>query len=368
MAPTGDGARRRNRQLVAQLESSGSLRDPVVAAAFRTVLRHHFLPGLPLRDVYEDSAITTKLGPNGEAVSSSSQPAIMALMLEQLRAAPDSHVLEIGTGTGYNAALLAQVASGPRGRVTTLDIDDELCTQARANLRAAGAEGVEVRCADGAGGWPEGAPFDRLIVTACSGDLAPAWLDQLAEGGRLVCPLALAGPVQESIAFVRRGRALYSDDVAACGFVPLQGPLAPPAAAIDDQLRAWLEEPGLRSATTVPVGDLRAGFETWVALTENGYVRVWRQGSETVAFGVRDERGLALAVAADREHLVIRYGDGEGAERRLVAAHRAWATTRPQVDQLVFAAYPAGDEPPLDRSVRIVRRERFTFVVTPARR
>jgi protein-L-isoaspartate(D-aspartate) O-methyltransferase len=368
MAPTGDGARRRNRELVAQLESSGSLHDPVVAAAFRAVLRHHFLPGLPLKDVYEDSAITTKVGPNGEAVSSSSQPAIMALMLEQLQVAPDSRVLEIGTGTGYNAALLAQVASGQGGRVTTLDIDEELCAQARANLRAAGAEHVEVRCADGAEGWPEGAPYDRLIVTACGGDLAPAWLDQLTEGGRLVCPLALAGPVQESIAFVRRGRALYSDNVAACGFVPLQGPLAPPPATLDDQLRAWLEEPGRPTGATVPAADLRAGFESWLALTENGYVRLWPRGAESAAFGLRDERGVALAVAADRDHVVARYGDGEDAERRLITAHRSWTATRPQMDQLVFAAYPAGEEPLLDSGVRILRRERFTFVVTPAGR
>lgn len=366
MAPTGDGARRRNQELVDQLVAGGALHDPDVAAAFRAVLRHHFLPGLPLRDVYEDSAITTKTGERGEAISSSSQPAIMAVMLEQLRVEPGQRVLEIGAGTGYNAALLARLAGGPVGRVTTIEIDEDLCEQARANLRAAGAELVEVVQADGAAGWIAGAPYDRIIVTACGCDLSPAWLDQLAEGGRLVCPLAIAGPVQESIGFVRRGRALYSDQVAGCGFVPLRGALAPPDAAPDDRLRVWLQEPGRPSGATVPAADLRAGFEVWLALTDNGYVRAWPPGSDAAAFGLQDRGGAALAVAAGREHVVTRYGAGEEAERRLIAAHREWAASRPQVDQLVFAAYPAGEEPPLGRRGRVVRRERFTFVVTPA--
>lgn len=368
MAPTGDGARRRNEQLVAQLEAGGSLHDPAVAAAFRTVLRHHFLPGLPLRDVYEDTAITTKTGERGEAISSSSQPAIMAVMLEQLHVEPGQRVLEIGTGTGYNAALLSRLAAGPDGRVISIDIDEDLCEQARANLRAAGAERVEVVRADGAEGWPAGAPYDRVMVTACGEDLSPAWLDQLAEGGRLVCPLAIAGPVQESIAFVRRGRGLYSDRVAACGFVPLRGALRPPAAPPDDRVRAWLDEPARPTGTAIPAADLRAGFEIWLALTENGYVRTWPPGSESATFGVRDEDGMALAITAGRDHVVTRYGHGEEAERRLIAAHHAWAASRPQLDQLVFAAYPAGEEPTTDAGVRVVRRERFTFVVTPATR
>src|SRR5919198_3310701 len=95
-----------NEALVASLESGGTLSDRRVAAAFRAVLRHHFLPGHPLKDVYEDTAIMTKFGERGVAVSSSSQPAIMAIMLQQLRAEPGNRVLEIGAGTGYNAALL----------------------------------------------------------------------------------------------------------------------------------------------------------------------------------------------------------------------------------------------------------------------
>src|SRR5437763_9273611 len=174
MAPRDD-AERRNLRLVARMASAGALRASEVAAAFRAVPRHHFLPGLPLGEVYEDCPVATKVGEHGAAVSSSSQPAIMAIMLQQLGPRPGQRVLEIGAGTGYNAALLARLVA-PGGRVTTLDIDQDVCRQAGAHLAAAGAEGVEVVCADGAAGWPPGAPYDRILLAASATDLAPAWL------------------------------------------------------------------------------------------------------------------------------------------------------------------------------------------------
>src|SRR5437879_1798531 len=234
-----------NEALVASLESNGTLEDRRVADAFRAVLRHHFLPGHPLTEVYEDTAIMTKFGERGVAVSSSSQPAIMAIMLQQLHAEPGQRVLEVGAGSGYNAALLAELV-GSRGQVVTLDFDEELSESARAHLRTAGIEGVRVRHADGADGWPPGAPYDRLIVTASADDLSPAWLDQLREGGRLVIPLSLAGPVQFSIAFVRRGLTLVSTTLAFCGFMPLRWDMARPSGRQEqaDPAPAWLAKPG----------------------------------------------------------------------------------------------------------------------------
>ena len=158
--PSGDEARSRNEQLVAQLESTGTLREPAVAGAFRTVLRHWFLPGRPLDEVYEDSAIMTKVGDRGLPLSSSSQPTIMAIMLQLLRPTPGNRVLEVGAGTGYNAALIAHLV-GPSGRVVTVDIDPELAAQARANLAGAGVSGVQVEAADGAAGWPPAIPRPR---------------------------------------------------------------------------------------------------------------------------------------------------------------------------------------------------------------
>src|ERR1700704_4770800 len=147
-----------HRALVDGLVSRRCITDPRVEAAFRAVPRHLFLPSLAPEEAYRNVAIPTKLV-DGEAVSSSSQPAIMAIMLEQLGLEPGHRVLEIGAGTGYNAALIAHIV-GQGGHVVTIDIDDDLVLLARQHLAAAGFDRVDVRCADGGYGYPEGAPFD----------------------------------------------------------------------------------------------------------------------------------------------------------------------------------------------------------------
>src|SRR5436309_7298957 len=151
-----------HRALVDGLISRRCITDPRVEAAFRAVPRHLFLPSLAPDEAYRNVAIPTKLV-NGEAVSSSSQPEIMATMLEQLGLEPGHRVLEIGAGTGYNAALLAHLAGGS-GKVTTLDLDDDIVAAAREHLAACGFGGVRVVQADGGNGWPPGAPYDRIIL------------------------------------------------------------------------------------------------------------------------------------------------------------------------------------------------------------
>src|SRR5207302_8736788 len=109
----------------------------------------------------------------------------------------------------------------------------------------------------------------------------PAWLDQLAEDGRLVLPLALAGPVQHSVAFVRRGRTLVSDDVTCCGFMPLRGEMAARAAPPNERLAASLASAGRPSGRVLSAAALGGvGFEIWLALTANRYVRVRLPGNE----------------------------------------------------------------------------------------
>jgi protein-L-isoaspartate(D-aspartate) O-methyltransferase len=363
--PTGDDeARSRNEQLVAQLESTGTLREPAVAGAFRTVLRHWFLPGRPLDEVYEDAAIMTKVGDRGMPLSSSSQPTIMAIMLQLLRPAPGNRVLEVGAGTGYNAALIAHLV-GPEGQVVTVDIDPELAAQARANLAGAGVSGVQVEAADGALGWLPAAPYDRVIVTASTDDLAPAWTEQLAGAGRLVLPLMLAGPGQLCAAFVRQDGDLAAGELCLCGFMPMRGDMAPGQPADDADLARWLGQEGRLMNHHVPLTDLRTGFETWLALTARDYIRVRTRADESLAFGLRDEHGVALVVGGGGEHRVVAFGDGEAAARRLVAVHDAWARERPSLDRLRITAYPTGSVPPM-RGVRIVSRPRFTFVVSAA--
>jgi protein-L-isoaspartate(D-aspartate) O-methyltransferase len=360
-----------NEALVASLETSGTLTDDRVAAAFRAIRRHNFLPGHPLKEVYEDTAIMTKFGERGVAVSSSSQPAIMAIMLQQLQVGVGQHVLEIGTGTGYNAALLAHLVRSA-GHVLTVDFDADLCASARAHLAAAGIQDVEVHHADGAAGWPPAAPYGRLIVTASANDLSPAWLDQLVDGGRVVIPLSLAGPIQFSVAFVRRGRTLVSESLSFCGFMPLRGEMGRPARGTDegDAAPAWLADPsaGVSCGFEVPSSDARAGFEAWLAMTDQGYVRLSRNPEDPAVFGLRDDlRGAALLEWKGAMLELRTYGEGEEPARRLVSAHRRWLRHRPSVQAFHVTAVPSSEAPfRAPEGVRVVRRPRFTFFVSQA--
>jgi protein-L-isoaspartate(D-aspartate) O-methyltransferase len=149
---------------------------------------------------------------------------MMAIMLEQLQLQPGQRVLEIGAGTGYNAALMAHIV-GETGHVVTVDIDEDIVEGARAHLAAAGFDRVEVLCADGVQGYPAGAPYDRIILTVNAGDIAPAWREQLTAAGRLLLPLSLKGP-QISVAFEQVEDHLESISIRACGFVGIRGMLA----------------------------------------------------------------------------------------------------------------------------------------------
>jgi protein-L-isoaspartate(D-aspartate) O-methyltransferase len=211
----------RHAALVDQLVKTGTIRSRRVEAAFRAVPRHPFLPGVALEEVYQDTHVATKrIG--GRVVSSSSQPAMMAIMLEQLAAEPGQRVLEIGAGTGYNAALLAHIV-GPGGAVTTLDVDPEIVAAARAHLAAAGVSAVRVVCADGTLGFRDGAPYDRVILTVGAAEVAPAWREQLRVGGRLVMPLVLLDDLQKIVAFEERDGCLESVSVERGGFMTLRG-------------------------------------------------------------------------------------------------------------------------------------------------
>ncbi len=291
--------------LIAGLQANGSLTDPDVAAAFRAVPRHHFLPAVPLDEAYRDDAIVTKYAPDGShPISSSSQPSMMAIMLEQLQVQPGQRILEIGAGTGYNAALLAQL-TGPDGHVIALDLDDDIVTAAFTHLAAAGASGVKVVCADGALGYPPAAPYDRIILTVGAWDLAPAWYAQLRPGGRLLLPLEVVAGAQKSIAFIKpaapaaAGLLFESASLRDCGFMRLRGVIASP-----EQFLPLGPAPGLSLVVTQPPAAdpaevyawLRAGgpaAPTGLSVTNN---QVWTSLSLWLGLHAPD---LARVFAAD---------------------------------------------------------------------
>jgi protein-L-isoaspartate(D-aspartate) O-methyltransferase len=253
MTDVSDPLARLREDLAARVVTATRIGSGRVAAALRAVPRHLFLPGLPPEATYADDAIVTKRDQGGQPISSSSQPAIMAIMLDQLDLAPGHRVLEIGTGTGYNAALISHIV-GPSGQVTSIDIDPELVGTAREHLASAGFTEVTVASADGAGGYPQHAPYDRIIATVGVSDLAGPWLEQAAPAARIVVPLDVRG-TQVAAAFERADPAAAegpwtSRSLAPCGFMRMRGSLAGPE-------RVIMVEPGL--SVMLPDGVLPGG-------------------------------------------------------------------------------------------------------------
>ncbi|MFE7652585.1 methyltransferase, FxLD system [Streptomyces bottropensis] len=210
----------RNR-LVDEIVAKCPLPAPI-EQAMRIVRRDLHLPGLDPADAYTNRAVTIKDNPNGPlALSCASVPSTVAMMLAQLDPQPGDHILEIGAGTGYNAALLAELV-GPDGQITTIDIDAGVALHAREALNCTGYEHVRVMERDGLKGAPEHAPYTRMIATVGLWDVPATWWEQLADGGRLVLPLRWRGQTR-SVALTRHGDTLVSDDMQLCGFVPIIG-------------------------------------------------------------------------------------------------------------------------------------------------
>ncbi|MEZ0070258.1 protein-L-isoaspartate(D-aspartate) O-methyltransferase [Streptacidiphilus sp. MAP12-20] len=197
-AATTPAAKLRN-ALVDQLTADGHVRTSRVKAAMRAVPRHLFVPDAPLSDAYANATVNIKSDDTGASISCASQPSIVALMLEQLDVQHGHRVLELGAGTGYNAALLAHMAAP--GAVVTLDVDDDLVDGATAHLAAAEIHNAKAVLRDGALGYAEGGPYDRIVATVGAHGIPTAWLAQLAPGGRLVVPQRLRGSVSRSIAW-----------------------------------------------------------------------------------------------------------------------------------------------------------------------
>lgn len=213
-----------------------------VERAMRTVPRDVFLPGLDLESAYTDQAVTIKDNPGKPLpLSCASVPSVVAMMLEQLGARTADDVLEIGAGTGYNAALLAELVA--HGSVTTVDIDPDVALHARTRLNATGYEHVTVIERDGLLGAPENAPYDGIIATVGVWDIPATWWDQLKDGGRLVLPLRWRGQTR-SVALTRHGNALVSQGMELCGFVPIIGQNGEKTSPLnaDDTIRVHYDE------------------------------------------------------------------------------------------------------------------------------
>ncbi|WP_307843535.1 methyltransferase, FxLD system [Streptomyces sp. B15] len=255
-------------QLIDQLKVDGCIRTPRVEEAMRTVPRHVFVPEASLEEAYGNAPVNIKHDETGASISCASQPDIVAMMLEQLDVEPGHKVLELGAGTGFNAALLGHLV-GEKGHVTTIDVDDDLVEGARAGLDAAGIDNVEVILGDGALGHAPNAPYDRIEATVGAHGVPHAWLDQLAPGGRLLTPLRLRGSVSRSILFEEgshgRWRSIGSEMNT---FMPLRAGIA------DDPRRfVKLTEDG--SVTLVTNGDQAVDVEALTGVLTQARAEAW---------------------------------------------------------------------------------------------
>jgi protein-L-isoaspartate(D-aspartate) O-methyltransferase len=379
------GAGQLRHQMVENLCTTGGvLRDQTVREALEKVPRHRFLPGVPLEQAYADVAIPTHWQ-DQIAISSASQPAIVAIMLQQLRITPGANVLEIGAGTGYNAALLSELV-GPEGHVTTLDIDPEIVAEAAEHLGVAGYTNVRAVTGDGAAGWPESAPYDRIILTVGASDIAPAWFQELQEEGVLVLPLWLGG-LELSVAFRKQAGSLIGESQTPCGFMRLRGE--------ESGAEQWVALPQGRKllaerATEIakPVALLlstRPRLRLWFRPPPSFFQHLGLSGQRLVAIysdrnskvGQRipvrwglyaeDGDGPSLAIFAFSSPILLAFG-GHAAEHIMARQHTLWQglDTQP-IEQWRITARPraaeaTGDVAPFAGTLQVERRH-FIFTI-----
>ncbi|WP_369183538.1 methyltransferase domain-containing protein [Streptomyces sp. Y1] len=340
--------------LASEVDRGSTVLSSRVVEAFLNVPRHPFVPvfyreegGLHrswraadegwLREVYADQVLVTEVdgvhaedagthGQRGVATSSSTLPSLMADMLDALDVRPGDRVLEIGTGTGYNAALLCHLA-GAVG-VTTVDRTDQLVAAARSRLHQAGFEPTVVR-ADGAAGHPSGAPYDRIIATCSVRRLPQAWLDQCAPGGLIVAPMGGAVARLTKLAAGRAaGRFLHRP----AAFMPLRsGEGTCPQVPEPEASRQRMTEIGARVLDD-------PGFAFWAGLHLGP--RLVRDGGNL--YDPADGSAARLQDHLDGSSTVALAGPRD-LWQTVEAAHRTWlARNRPRREWFTVEARPEG--------------------------
>lgn len=204
-----DQAARRQAMVRDQIAGRGVL-DAATLQAMKRVRRHLFVPPQLYAQAYQDRPLPIGYG------QTISQPFIVAYMTETVRPRPEHRVLEIGTGSGYQAAVLAEIV----GEVFTMEIIESLALEAQNRLSELGYDNVQVRRGDGFHGWPEAAPFDSIVVTAAAEFVPPPLLDQLKDGGRMIIPVGSPLRTQQLLLIEKKGERINSRHLMPVRFVP----------------------------------------------------------------------------------------------------------------------------------------------------
>jgi protein-L-isoaspartate(D-aspartate) O-methyltransferase len=380
-----------NDALVNALKDAGLLDDLRLERAFRAVPRQLFLPHLSPEQVYADQAVAIKQGVDGSVVSSSSQPSMMAIMLNQLRLKEGCNVLEIGTGSGYNAAIMQQIV-GESGKITTIEYDQEVARHAADHLADAGARAVNIVFGDGAIGYAPRAAYDRIISTVGVWDVPKMWIRQLRPNGVLVAPIWW-NAFQLSAAFTFAGDGtLISGRNVLCSFVSLRGGAeSPPLSLRIGTTALWLESSGAGSLDSAmvqlllsddaSVGQLSSPIsfkDMWNSLipylalnTPPGFIfaRYQVRDEAQKPFGIEGmgfaliTKGSACFVPVSGEGTIYSYG-GADAFIAVEDTLQAWAAAgRPRQTQLRVRLFPkAQNEPAIHAGTLYPRRDHTLHV------
>lgn len=350
-------------QLVDCLVKRGFIKSRKIEEAFRKVPREFFLPDHPLEEVYSNgSIITRQIGL--EPISSSTAPSLMGSMLEILHLEKGMKVLEVGAGTGYNAAILTEIL-GPKGHVFSLDIDQEAVQEAQANLNRAGYKKVVVKRTDGARGLAEHAPYDRIIVTASVKNIPKPLIEQLKEGGIIVLPIWFNGTQLTPALEKRSDGTLAGLSTTLGGFMDLRSKTCQELLATSPEqgdtilisseypelfdpegLKALLESAGKRkplpsSRVLAPRG---GHFFIFLALHEKRSVELFF-GDEACDFGLGDSvAGIVdlknnSACLFTRDNKLFCFGEDSAYEETLVLMKKWEAVGAPDVERLQVLAY-----------------------------
>jgi protein-L-isoaspartate(D-aspartate) O-methyltransferase len=379
--------------LVMAIEAAGTPLTPELAQAFRAVPRHLFVPGVRPEVVYQDLNIVTQRDKHGMPVVRSTQPSAMASMLAVADVQPGQRILEIGTGTAYNTAILRHLV-GENGRVVTMELDDDVAEAARAHLDRAGVTRVDVITDDGARGYAAHAPYDRIISTSSVWDIPAAWVNQLAPGGLLVTPLSFGG-IQLGAALVPQPQgALRSVRLFAPAFIPIQGEAAGPhrhtqipgsalhvdfveSPALDEaqihallsedheiqQLPLEIETHNLGMFNYYLLFQQPRGYEVITYFVEEG-MRAF--GLELFGWGIMS-RTSACLVPYGNDRMVHIFGSADGYLTLAEMARRWSAAGQPGLDDYHLDVTPAGRKPYLpDAAIthtRVFVRPSYTYTV-----
>lgn len=370
----------RSRMVERLKDQRGAFRAGPVEDAFRAVPRHLFLPGVDLDKVYSGDVIPTKFDEQKRPISSSSEVSVMAAMAYQLELERGHRVLEIGAGTGYNAAILAHIV-GEDGAVTTIDLDPVTAREAGERLATAGYGRVRAEAGDGWDGVADGAPYDRIELTASVTDLSPRWSEQLAEGGLIVAPLSVRAT--QTIAGLRkRGARFDPASVVDGGFMALRGPhgWSSEGTTVDKWLVARGDGEPVDVETLSALLRLKPKAEldqdlpsalAWramslLALSEPGVLSMGlKDGPGMWAVGIADPTGLAVAHLGGGPFTgplmqYVSFGDAAPLER-LRARIREFATARREDLRIEAVPTGSGERP---RGEVIVPREHYTFGIS----